>query len=405
MDRHHDLDVLPPPRRRPPRPSIAAADARRDGLLPMDVDGVAETFADELDLLGALQLRWHTRLAGRIERELMRPADATSSDAVVTAWRATAARAARHPRDPRPAPRRAARRRDGRARCGPSTAKEHALLAVMAGRASGAGRRRRPVGARHREPRPRGPAARCPGPRRRRRTRPPRVACSSGSGRRWPPDPPPSPARRDPPAPRVGCRALPRRWTMAHERVHERAPGGDAARRHARAARPELRRHRRAAARRRRRRRPRRGAQPALGGPGRRGARRLGRGGRRAGGAVPGRPGQHRGGAGRRAAARPRDDVPVGFREVVGPARPGRPRHAGRAGRRQRWPGCGSSPGTPAGAPSSSAARSTRAAGTSSRRQAPDVFRRRPRPSCGATCCAASPASWPGTPPGRSTPT
>ena len=34
----------------------------------MDVEGVGEAFADELDLLGALQLRWHTRLAGHIER-------------------------------------------------------------------------------------------------------------------------------------------------------------------------------------------------------------------------------------------------------------------------------------------------------------------------------------------------
>ena len=61
---HHRGEVL--------RTVIAAADARRDGLLPMDVAGVTETFGDELDLLGALQLRWHTRLAGRIERELMR---------------------------------------------------------------------------------------------------------------------------------------------------------------------------------------------------------------------------------------------------------------------------------------------------------------------------------------------
>ena len=30
------------------RAVIAAADPRRDGLLPMDVDGVAETFGDEL---------------------------------------------------------------------------------------------------------------------------------------------------------------------------------------------------------------------------------------------------------------------------------------------------------------------------------------------------------------------
>ena len=55
----------------------------------MDVEGVAETFGDELTLLGALQLRWHTRLAGRIERELMnQPMDL--EQAVLTAWRATA---------------------------------------------------------------------------------------------------------------------------------------------------------------------------------------------------------------------------------------------------------------------------------------------------------------------------
>ena len=47
-------------------------------------------WGDELTLLGALQLRWHTRLAGRIERELMaRPM--AFEDAVVDAWRATAA--------------------------------------------------------------------------------------------------------------------------------------------------------------------------------------------------------------------------------------------------------------------------------------------------------------------------
>ena len=45
---------------------IDAADTRRDGLLPTDVPGVPETFDDELALLGALQLRWHTRLSGRL---------------------------------------------------------------------------------------------------------------------------------------------------------------------------------------------------------------------------------------------------------------------------------------------------------------------------------------------------
>lgn len=70
------------------RTVIATADDRQDGVLPMDVAGVAETFGDELALLGALQLRWHTRLAGRIERELMyQPMDL--EQAVVTAWRGT----------------------------------------------------------------------------------------------------------------------------------------------------------------------------------------------------------------------------------------------------------------------------------------------------------------------------
>lgn len=53
------------------RNAITAANTRRDGELPLDVPGVTEAFEDDLALLGALQLRWHTRLAGHIERELM----------------------------------------------------------------------------------------------------------------------------------------------------------------------------------------------------------------------------------------------------------------------------------------------------------------------------------------------
>jgi hypothetical protein len=65
------------------------ADARRDGVLPLDVPGVAETFRDQRDLVAALQLRWHTRLAGRIEQALAaRPGDRES--AVLEAWRAVA---------------------------------------------------------------------------------------------------------------------------------------------------------------------------------------------------------------------------------------------------------------------------------------------------------------------------
>jgi hypothetical protein len=62
---------------------------RRDGVLPMTVPGVAENFADELDLVGALQLKWHARLSGNIERAMARePMDLET--AVATAWRVTA---------------------------------------------------------------------------------------------------------------------------------------------------------------------------------------------------------------------------------------------------------------------------------------------------------------------------
>ena len=68
---------------------ISIADERLDGRLPLDVAGVAETFGDELTLLGALQLCWHTRLAGHIEKQLAdQPLDL--ENAVVLAWLDTA---------------------------------------------------------------------------------------------------------------------------------------------------------------------------------------------------------------------------------------------------------------------------------------------------------------------------
>ena len=71
------------------RAVIDEANTRRDGRLPMDVPGVAETFGDELALLGALQLRWHTRLAGMIERELLdNPSDTDA--AAQAAWQRAA---------------------------------------------------------------------------------------------------------------------------------------------------------------------------------------------------------------------------------------------------------------------------------------------------------------------------
>ena len=126
------------------RDVIAAADQRRDGILPRDVDGVSATFADDLDLLAALQLKWHTRLAGRIEREqLTQPMDLRAS--VVRAWHRTAdelpgIRAVLDEHRLRPAD-------DATAEImRKSAAKEHVLLAVMAGwgqRTRRAGRRRR----------------------------------------------------------------------------------------------------------------------------------------------------------------------------------------------------------------------------------------------------------------------
>jgi hypothetical protein len=67
---------------------VETTEARRDGRLPLDLPGVAETFRDELDLLGALHLKWHARLSGNIERALMnQPLDL--ADAVAQAWRRT----------------------------------------------------------------------------------------------------------------------------------------------------------------------------------------------------------------------------------------------------------------------------------------------------------------------------
>ena len=123
---HHRGEIL--------RAVTATADRRRDGVLPMDVEGVAETFGDELSLLAALQLRWHTRLSGRIERELMNPPMDLEA-AVIAAWQGTAeelpgirAIIDHYRAEPLDEAMAAAMTK--------SAAKEHMLLAVMAGRVS-----------------------------------------------------------------------------------------------------------------------------------------------------------------------------------------------------------------------------------------------------------------------------
>lgn len=70
---------------------MTAADIRRDGaLLWSEVEGAGEAFGSPTDLLLALQMRWHTRLSGAIERQLTeQPWDIPG--AVVHAWRHLAA--------------------------------------------------------------------------------------------------------------------------------------------------------------------------------------------------------------------------------------------------------------------------------------------------------------------------
>ena len=68
---------------------VETADRRLDGALPLDVPGVAERFVDDIDLIGALLLKWHARLSGNIEQALAHePTDLES--AVSGAWRRTA---------------------------------------------------------------------------------------------------------------------------------------------------------------------------------------------------------------------------------------------------------------------------------------------------------------------------
>ena len=77
---HHRGDVL--------HAVISELAIRRDGTLPMELPGVNETFRDELDLIGALQLKWSARIQGWLEREFAaQPMEV--EDAVIRAWRNT----------------------------------------------------------------------------------------------------------------------------------------------------------------------------------------------------------------------------------------------------------------------------------------------------------------------------
>lgn len=72
------------------RAVIDHADVARDGVVPMDLPGVRDNFADELDLVASLVLRWHSRLSGNLERALTSQ-PMSLEDAVASAWAQTAA--------------------------------------------------------------------------------------------------------------------------------------------------------------------------------------------------------------------------------------------------------------------------------------------------------------------------
>lgn len=77
---HHRGDVL--------HTVISELAVRRDGTLPTELPGVNETFRDDLDLVGALQLKWAARLQGWLEREFAdQPLNVEA--AVIRAWRTT----------------------------------------------------------------------------------------------------------------------------------------------------------------------------------------------------------------------------------------------------------------------------------------------------------------------------
>jgi hypothetical protein len=124
---HHRADVL--------RAVTDEADRRLDGILPAHLAGVSETFHDDLDLLGALQTRWYTRLSGALERSLS--TQPTDFDAAVRdVWVGTAhdlpgIRAIIDAHVETPTTDEMGRALDR------AMAKEQVLLATMAGRSNG----------------------------------------------------------------------------------------------------------------------------------------------------------------------------------------------------------------------------------------------------------------------------
>lgn len=83
------MSWVPPRRDQVLRDVLAAADERLDGVLPMDVPGVAQTYRDAAALAQVLHVRWHATLAAELDRALADDPDDAPA-AVVRAWRRTA---------------------------------------------------------------------------------------------------------------------------------------------------------------------------------------------------------------------------------------------------------------------------------------------------------------------------
>lgn len=70
------------------REVLAELDRRLDGRLPMDVEGIDQTFRDEETLADVLHVRWTATLASQVERAVAEAPD-DREQAVVRAWRRT----------------------------------------------------------------------------------------------------------------------------------------------------------------------------------------------------------------------------------------------------------------------------------------------------------------------------
>lgn len=78
----------PPRRDEVLRAVVEEADRRLDGVVPMGVPGVHQTFRDADTLVDVLYVRWQAALASEVERALLERADDPAA-AVVRAWRRT----------------------------------------------------------------------------------------------------------------------------------------------------------------------------------------------------------------------------------------------------------------------------------------------------------------------------